>query len=190
MADARKLFRLFKWINEYQKTMDFLEKPPEGWDQIDIIGNILARISFAGFWAFDNLFILAKLKIIRRDSEGFKKPAQFFWWLGLLFNLVLALRKISQLRQEHASLKKTIKYFSINKKIRNNPEKAEGLKDRFSSVRTRTNACYRTILKSLGDLITSSAGWGISQKFGVNFNDGHIGFGGSVSGLITCYEQW
>jgi hypothetical protein len=110
MADARKLFRLFKWINEYQKTMDFLDKPPEGWDQLDIIGNILARLSFAGFWAFDNLFILAKLKIIRRNSESFKKPAQFFWWLGLLFNLILALRKISQLRKEHSELKKTIKY--------------------------------------------------------------------------------
>ena len=109
MADARKLFRLFKWINEYQKTVDMLDKPPIDWDQIDLIGNILARLSFAGFWAFDNLFILAKLKIIRRNSESFKKPAQFFWWCGILFNLILALRKLSTLRSENAGLRKLIR---------------------------------------------------------------------------------
>ena len=87
MADARKLFRLFKWINEYQKTMDFLEAPPADWDEKDLILNILTRVSFSGFWIFDNLFILSKLKVIRRNPDGFKNPAMFFWWLGLLFNL-------------------------------------------------------------------------------------------------------
>ena len=59
MADARKLFRLFKTINEYQLTKDFIDKPPADWDELDFLFNILIRLGFAGYWVFDNLFILS-----------------------------------------------------------------------------------------------------------------------------------
>ena len=108
MADARKLFRLFKWVNEYQKTVDFLDKPPTDWDEIDLIINVLTRVSFAGFWAFDNLFILSKLKIIRRNPDSFKKPTAFCWWLGIVFTLIFTLRKLMKLKNEESQLNKLI----------------------------------------------------------------------------------
>lgn len=37
MKDARKLFRLAKWINEIQKTMELLEKPPSDADEFELI---------------------------------------------------------------------------------------------------------------------------------------------------------
>ena len=35
MKDARKLFRLLKWVNEYQKIADYLELTDPSWDNID-----------------------------------------------------------------------------------------------------------------------------------------------------------
>ena len=181
MADARKLFRLFKWVNEYQKTMEFLDQPPADWDEKDLILNILARVSFSVYWIFDNLFILSKLKVIRQNTDGFRVASAFFWWLGLLFNLVIAFLKLSTLKIEENSLIKLSEQ---------NPEKSGALKDRFSLIKKIRNTQYRAIIKSLGDLITSAAGWGIGEQFGMHFNDAHIGIGGSVSALITCWELY
>lgn len=43
MRVARKLFRLYKSINEYQKFMEILDKPPANTDEINLI---LCRINF------------------------------------------------------------------------------------------------------------------------------------------------
>ena len=61
MRDARKLFRLFKSLNEYKKLMDLLKK-----DQSleDLILSIITRIGFLLYWIFDNLAILSKIKIL------------------------------------------------------------------------------------------------------------------------------
>jgi len=41
MATARKLFRLFKWIMEYQKIVSLLNNPPKDQDEIGLVlGNI------------------------------------------------------------------------------------------------------------------------------------------------------
>ena len=37
MRVARKLFRLYKSLNEFQKFMDLLEKPPVNTDEINLI---------------------------------------------------------------------------------------------------------------------------------------------------------
>ena len=42
MRVARKLFRLYKSINEFQKFMDLLEKPPANTDEINLILSIIS----------------------------------------------------------------------------------------------------------------------------------------------------
>jgi hypothetical protein len=37
MRTARKLFRLYKSINEFQKFMEILDKPPTNTDEINLV---------------------------------------------------------------------------------------------------------------------------------------------------------
>jgi hypothetical protein len=64
MQTARKLFRLFKGLNEYQKIMTMLENPPSHMDEVEVMMAILQRIGLFGFWFFDNLLVLSQLKVI------------------------------------------------------------------------------------------------------------------------------
>lgn len=99
MSKARKLFRLFKWLFEYEKVRKLLTKPPADLDEIDIILGkkknnqaIVTRLFFAGYWIFDNLVIISTIKLLKRDPAIFKKPAGSFWFLALLVNLIANLR--------------------------------------------------------------------------------------------------
>ena len=56
MKDARKLFRLFKTINECHKIIELLKKKDD--DDLNKILVILQRAFFGLFWFFDNLVIL------------------------------------------------------------------------------------------------------------------------------------
>lgn len=60
MRDARKLFRLFKSINEAKKIKELLALPRD----VDNVLNIAIRAFFLLYWLFDNLNILSKIKII------------------------------------------------------------------------------------------------------------------------------
>jgi hypothetical protein len=62
MRDARKLFRLFKTVNEYKKIEDLLKKNPE-MSFANALA-VLTRAFFGVYWIYDNLNILSKLKII------------------------------------------------------------------------------------------------------------------------------
>ena len=85
-------------------------------------------------------------------------------------------------------LKKEWKNLKIAEK--NSQQGPEVWTPKFKAIKQKKNAKYRLVLKSLGDLVTSGSTWGIWQKCGINFNDAHIGIGGSVSSLITCWELY
>lgn len=53
MSKARKLFRLFKSVNEYHKLVKFLDDCSEGLPFL-VLG-VITRIGLAVFWLFDNL---------------------------------------------------------------------------------------------------------------------------------------
>ena len=128
MADARKLFRLFKWINEYQTAYEKLHSPPTDWDEIQLIGNILTRVAFAGFWAFDNLFILAKLKVLKKETDGFRQASNMFWSIGLILNILLSIRKLIQLKKEAEVIRKLFEKATAEKK--------EALTQRLKGLKT------------------------------------------------------
>ena len=67
MRDARKLFRLFKSVNEYQKIVGLLNKG--SLDMTELSLNVLTRMGFLLYWVFDNLAILAAIKFIKRDAK-------------------------------------------------------------------------------------------------------------------------
>ena len=90
MRDARKLFRLFKTVNEIKKIKEFLEKDLKA----DDILNIIIRGFFGVYWFFDNLNILSKIKILGYDAKKMGKLGSTFWLMALLTNLVLLIKNL------------------------------------------------------------------------------------------------
>ena len=104
MRDARKLFRLFKTVNEYKKIEEMLKKNPE-MNFANVLA-ILTRAFFGIYWIYDNLNILSKIKVIEKDAKPFAKTGAFFWLLALLTNLVSIVREIIINEKKRAHLKK------------------------------------------------------------------------------------
>ena len=73
----------------------------------------------------------------------------------------------------------------------NSPNKAKNTYlEKVDELKKLRNKQYRTMVKSMGSMIATGMGWGIYQRFGIHFNDGHIGLGGTVSNMITCWELY
>lgn len=106
MRDARKLFRLFKTVNEAKKIQELLRQDLT----TESILNIGVRGFFGIYWIFDNLNILSKIKILSYDSKAMGKWGATFWLLALLTNLILLVKQLL------ANIKKTTelkKYFNF-----------------------------------------------------------------------------
>jgi Peroxisomal biogenesis factor 11 (PEX11) len=113
--------------------------------------DILARASFFGYWFYDNMLILAKLKVIKGEAAGLNKSGMLFWFFGNLFGLVLNIRQLIQISAQAAYYKKLIK---------DSPEKASLFKDKFSALKTAKAVAIRGLLKSGFDGITAASGAG------------------------------
>jgi len=55
----------------------------------------LARASFFGYWLYDNISILAKIKFMKGDAPGWGKTGMLFWFFGNLFGFISDLRKLA-----------------------------------------------------------------------------------------------
>jgi len=55
---------------------------------------LLTRAFFGVYWIFDNLNILAKLKIIPKDAKQYAKKGALFWLFALLTNLIIIVKDI------------------------------------------------------------------------------------------------
>ena len=103
MRDARKLFRLFKTVNEAKKIKDLWRQERTS----DNVLNLLVRGFFGLYWIFDNLNILSKIKILNYDNKQMAKIGATFWLLALLTNLLLLLKNLKDLLPRTASSKRT-----------------------------------------------------------------------------------
>ena len=112
---------------------------------------LLARASFFGYWLYDNLAILAKIKFIKGDAPGWNKTGMLFWFFGNLFGFVSDLRKLAQINTQGAYFRKLIK---------ESPEKAEVFKEKFKGLEVQRGTAIRGLLKSGFDGLTSFGGSG------------------------------
>jgi hypothetical protein len=182
MRDARKLFRLFKSIVEYQKISQLAAaKSPQHIKTL----NILSRLGFFFYWIFDNLQILSKVKFLEGvDKEKAGKRAAFFWLMGLLFSIAVTLIQMYEVAKDEGLL---------NAEIRATGSSADervqaSFKDRRAKIAKAKFDNTLNLLKNLGDTVTATQALSIPKNwFGFDFNDGQVGFGGLLSAVITCY---
>lgn len=102
MRDARKLFRLFKSVNEAKKIKDLTN----GVLDINLGLNILIRGFFLLYWFFDNLNILSKIKLLDFDPKKMAKIGSTFWLIALVTNLILLVRNLLANLKKCSDLKK------------------------------------------------------------------------------------
>ena len=103
MRDARKLFRLFKTVNEIKKIKDLLSQ------DLNLEGmlNMVIRGFFGLYWLFDNLNILSRIKVLSGpDPKRMAKIGSTFWLLALVTNLVLLVKKLLDNVSKSKDLKK------------------------------------------------------------------------------------
>jgi peroxin-11B len=181
MRDARKLFRLFKSLNEYHKITQLLTKMEE--DELAFYLNILNRLGFMGYWFFDNLQVLSKINFLKLDSAKNGKIASLFWFFALIFSLILDARNFVRYSQDETHIQRLL----VNCK----EDEVDVRRNQLRLTRKSKKDCLLNIIKYLGDLITASQGSEMAPKLlKINFNDGWMGIGGLISALITSYQLY
>ena len=81
------------------------------------------------------------------------KIASFFWTIGNLCNLWHGVHNLQRIFKEHSY---------ILELIEKDPKKKNEFKDQLAKMSSQKAVMIRSIFKSLGDLVTSSSGAGIS----------------------------
>ena len=107
MANARKLFRLFKSLLEYKKINALLGKA----DSMPVHKFILAlipRIAFFIFWFFDHLVILTKIKVLNGlDAKWIQYRWALCWTIPNWVSVIGAIVELCELNKEEAKLAAT-----------------------------------------------------------------------------------
>lgn len=62
MTTARRIFRLFKSLNEYVAIKKLLASDHS---KLDVFMQVTTRVAYLFYWLFDNLAVLIKIKLIR-----------------------------------------------------------------------------------------------------------------------------
>eukprot|EP01015_Nassula_variabilis_P019988 TRINITY_DN3429_c0_g1_i2.p1 TRINITY_DN3429_c0_g1~~TRINITY_DN3429_c0_g1_i2.p1 ORF type:complete len:238 (-),score=16.32 TRINITY_DN3429_c0_g1_i2:68-781(-) len=182
MRDARKLFRLFKALNEYHKIQQLLGKKSD--DDIETLLQILNRLFFMLYWGFDNMVILCTIKFIKKDKAQYNRLGCTSWLLGLVIGLVINVRKMMNSYYEEMKIDNTLKHST-------NETQNDTLRNKLNKIRHGRNEIYLNIVKTLGDMIAALNGSEIPQKLlNKSFNDGFVGVGGFLSAVITSYQLY
>ncbi|KRX05614.1 hypothetical protein PPERSA_09754 [Pseudocohnilembus persalinus] len=180
MRDARKLFRLFKSMNEIEKLIQLSQT-----DSPDVVKkalDVLARAFFAGYWFFDNLVILITVKFLKSNKEKATQTSNTFWFFGILFTQIQALYQINQNMQSLVQLK-------IEASKGNG--QGEEIQKKIENLKQNNITQFLKIVQCTGDILAAGTGSKIFERLvGKTPNSGTIGLGGLVSALIAGYQMF
>lgn len=113
------------------------------------------------------------------------KRAATFWLIGLIFTLAGVLISIYEATMEEKYL------VEQKKRIGSDDSQVDSIRDKFKALQQKKFDNLLNLLKTLGDMVTSSQAIGLPKKIiGIEFNDGHVGLGGLLSAVITCYQLY
>ena len=177
MQDARKLFRLAKWIQAYQKVVEYIGKPDPLWDTVDLALNIISRVFYGLYWLTDNLYILARLRVIRRNPSIFVVPLYAFWFTALFFLLTFCIKQL-------------IKIMSLNKKLKASKQQNEETDIKIASLKEIMRKDIRVIIRVFADMVNAGSGCHLWGLFGLQFNDMTKGLAGTIAATLGCYELY
>jgi peroxin-11B len=186
MRDSRKIFRLFKSIQEVKNINDKIKDLLWKKEKIPVMLEIFSRIGYLIYWIFDNLVIMAKLKLIKTEKVDFiSYVAHFGWLIGIVWSLLKNLYEILILFGA-SNNSDNIPDDGKNKYI-DDPTHKLHTDDRLKEIMNN----MINIIGRLGDLLPAASGVGLPEKIlGYQLNDGVIGIGGLISAVLAMWELW
>ena len=197
LSDARKLFRVAKFLVEYQKINILLGKA----DTMAIHKLILAlipRVAFFFYWIFDTLIVLTKIKFLTNtDLKWLTHKWAAFWQLANLTGILSAIIELVEIGKEEVKLiaQKRVANSSNGGQIDSASGEKKTTLDEIKQQQRALNGRKFTqvlnIIKNAGDTITSTSLLGWDEHYlNYKFNEGLIGVGGFVSGVLSCYNLY
>ena len=168
--DARKMFRLFKSVHEYDTIVKAQLNPTM--KPFPKLMTILSRASFFVYWIFDNLGMLATIKLIKKDPKSLTKTAMTAWFIALVFTLINVLKNLADCYSEELL------------------SKDRSLTQGAPKTTSNKTTHYINLAKTLGDLLPAASGSGMAEKFGIKISDRLAGLGGLISGAIALHQAW
>ena len=160
--------------------MEYVEKPDPYWDTVDLVLNIISRVCYGLYWFTDNLYILSKLRVIRRNPNIFAVPLYSFWFTALFFLLTFCIKQI-------------IKIMSLNKKLKARKlqnDKSEEIESEIASLKEIMRKDIRIIIRVFADMVNAGSGCHLWGLFGLEFSDMTKGFAGTIAATLGCYELY
>ena len=145
MGKARKLFRLFKTLQEIHKIHAIIAKGKM--DQAAIL-NLTTRVVMCGYWIFDNLNVLSQIKFVNLDAKKMAKYGSIFWFISIILTIAQCLMKLAALSKKEAGLLKKEKTAETQKEI--------------GQLKAMKMNEILTLVKQHGDIITASSGANIA----------------------------
>ena len=185
MGVARKLFRLFKFFNEYITIRNTWAKSDMA--DFDKYMTCLTRLAFAFYWLFDNMGVLIKVKWLQGyDLAATVRRANKAWLTGLILSIIHIIRKLVQNVKAGTALKKQKAQIGQEGGL-----DKSSYDEKVKAIKAARVTCIQNLVKNLGDCTTASQGLGYPKRFlGVEFSDGLVGVGGFTSAFLTCYQTY
>jgi len=178
--DCRKIVRLLKFLGEYEKIRNLLQKQPV--TQTQII-QLIGATGLSAYWFFDNLVYLSKGKMLTANPEWAKYSMQG-WWIGIICNAIINLQNVNKSFQDESEIRSSMHSDGAN------TEDAQK-KIKLNQLISDRTTLYLNCVKDAGDFLISSNGWDLPKHLiGENFNDGVIGLAGVISGAAVCTTVW
>jgi peroxin-11B len=173
--DSRKVFKLFKTIQETKTIIDKIKDLLWKEDKIPVVLDILSRLGFMLYWVFDNLVILNRFKLIHNENvSSFSYVSHLGWLIGILWQLLKNVYELIRILMNENYIVEDC--FGNQTKH----DRREEIKNHVINI-----------VGNLGDLLPASSGVNLPERiFGYQFSDGLNGLGGLISAIVQIRELW
>jgi hypothetical protein len=121
----------------------------------------------------DNLYLLARAKLIRSNPDLFFRFSQRFWLFGLACQIYKNYRKIKKSNYYKHQLN--------SKKLNYEPEEFDEI---MKNLNLKKQRAMKFLIAQCCDFVTASKNSGLAGLLGLKFNDGIIGIMGTISAVI------
>ena len=204
--DCRKILRLMKWLNEYEKLEKLLASPHTATSTRQQL-LVLAAVGMASYWFFDNMTYLVKGGMIT-DNPNYAKLSMLGWNVGLTCQLILDTQTLLDNLQRERDLRAALGLPATglldvdalrDGKLSSGGGGGGGGVEGEESGRMRQELVslygvrlnlLLSFVKNGGDWLISANGSWLDRALGWQLNDGVVGIAGTISGLATMAQVW
>lgn len=162
------MFRFFNFFLELKTINEELKNIIWQTDRLPHILNLFSRLGFALYFFFDNVDILASIKVLTLDKKPWVQRGNFCWYIALLFALMKDLYELNK---------------CYSKKTTTPEEKLDNQRQILK--------IFLGVVAKLGDLPSAAAGSGLTSKYlGGGYSELTMSIGGLTSACIGLYQMW